>query len=297
MASEGALHLNNSNFLQIHTKYYNELLESQEMSDVTLACDGHEIGAHKTIISASSLFFREVIQKSKHPNPYIYLKGISKETLESILKFIYNGEVTARSANLENLVDAGNELKIEGLMEERSKTNEKRKFSTKKEENVVTSKPKEINISDFNIADFVKIEQYEILEHEEETDDKRGDIVIGDSNKSVSRSDNKEEQEGEIDDNNKTVGRSNNKEELAGEVAKRMVAIFDEHSVKQYECTVCHKKQKEKFKMKMHVETHLEGFCHTCEFCGMVKKTTRALQLHVYNQHTSSKSGKADVTA
>ena len=290
--------MNNSNFLQVHTKYYNELLESQEMSDVTLACDGYEIGAHKTIISASSLFFREVIQKSKHPNPYIYLKGISKETLDAIIKFIYNGEVTARSANLENLVDAGNELKIEGLMEERSKTNEKRKFSTKKKtENVVASIQKEINNSDFNIADFVKIEHYEILEHEKETGDKHGVKVIGNINEAVSGSDNKEEQEGEIDDNNKTVGRSNNKEELAGEVAKRMVAIFDEHSVKQYECTVCHKKQKEKFKMKMHVETHLEGFSHTCEFCGMVKKTTRALQLHEYNKHTSSKSGKADVTA
>ena len=291
--------MNNSNFLQIHTKYYNELLESKEMSDVTLACDGYEIRAHKTIISASSLFFREVIQKSKHPNPYIYLKGVSKETLEAILKFIYNGEVTARSSNLENLVDAGNELKIEGLMEERSKTNEKRKFSTKKKtENVVASIQKEINNSDFNIADFVKIEHYEILEHEKETGDKHGIKVIGDNNEAVSGLDNKEEQEGEIDYNNKTVGRSNNNEKLAGEVAKRMVEIYDEEeSMKQYKCTVCHKKQKEKFKMKMHVETHLEGFSHTCKFCGMVKKTTRALQLHEYNKHTSSKSGKADVTA
>ena len=276
MSSEDTLHLSNSNLIQTHTKFYNELLESQEMSDVTLACDGYEIGAHKTIVSASSLFFREVIRKSKHPNPYIYLKGVSKETLEAILKFIYNGEVTARSANLENLVNVANELKIEGLMEENSKKTEMTIFSTEnKEKELNDSQPREMDNSNLNIADFVKIEPYEIMEDEEENGDKQ-EVV---------------------DDNNKAVGRSNNKEELAEEVAKRMVEIIGVQGVRQYECLVCHKKQEAKIKMKMHVETHLEGFTHTCKFCGVIKKTTRALQLHVYNQHTRSKSGKAEVTA
>ena len=276
MSSEDTLHLSNSNLIQTHTKFYNELLESQEMSDVTLACDGYEIGAHKTIVSASSLFFREVIRKSKHPNPYIYLKGVSKETLEAILKFIYNGEVTARSANLENLVNVANELKIEGLMEENSKKTEMTIFSTEnKEKELNDSQPREMDNSNLNIADFVKIEPYEIMEDEEENGDKQ-EVV---------------------DDNNKAVGRSNNQEELAEEVAKRMVEIIGVQGVRQYECLVCHKKQEAKIKMKMHVETHLEGFTHTCKFCGVIKKTTRALQLHVYNQHTRSKSGKAEVTA
>ena len=265
MSSEDTLHLSNSNLIQTHTKFYNELLESQEMSDVTLACDGYEIGAHKTIVSASSLFFREVIRKSKHPNPYIYLKGVSKETLEAILKFIYIGQVTARSANLENLVDVGNELQIEGLMEEKLKT------SRKKNEDLKESQPKEMENLDVNIADFVKIEPYETMEHEEETGDEQG-----------------------VNDNDDAGGRSNNQAELAEEIAKRMVEIADEEGVKQYDCLVCHKKQKEKAKMKMHVETHLKGFSHTCKFCGKVTKTTGALQLHVYRQHTRPKSGKAD---
>ena len=270
MDSDGALQLSNSSYLENQKRFYNELLESQEMSDVTLACDcdGYEIGAHKTIISASSLFFREVIRKSKHPNPYIYLKGVSKEVLEALLKFIYKGEVTVRSAILQNLVDVGSELQIEGLMEEKLKTNEK---TRKKEEDVIESQLKEIDNSDFNIADFVKIEPYDILEHEQENCDKHG----------------------VVDADNDSVGRSDNKEELAGEIAKRMVEIFDEQGVKQYECIVCHKKQSHKIKMKMHVETHLEGFSHTCKFFGLVKKTTSALQLHVYNQHSRSKSGKA----
>merc|ERR1740123_2972133 len=117
MDPDVALQLTNSGYLENQTRYYNELLESQEMSDVTLACDGYEVGAHKTIISGSSRFFKEVIRKSKHVNPYIYIKGVSKETLETVLKFIYVGEATARTDNLEKLVDAGNELKVFGLME------------------------------------------------------------------------------------------------------------------------------------------------------------------------------------
>ena len=274
--------MSNSNFLQNQAKYYNELLASQEMSDVTLACDGYEVGAHKTIISAASPFFRKIIRKSRNLNPYIYLKGVSQESLEALLKFIYNGEATARSENLENLVDVGNELQIVGLMEEKSKTqkrasNEKENLSTETKKKD-TTKPKakdEENDLDFNIADFVKIEPYETEREVEESDD------IIDKQKIV-------------DGNDETVGESNNQEELEGEIAKRMNMIVDEHSLKRYECMVCQKKQKCKTKMKMHVETHLEGFSHKCKFCEMVKKTRKALQLHVWDQHTRSKTGTED---
>ena len=57
------------------TKFYNELFEKQELTDVILACDdGFQIGVHRTIISASSLFFREVIMNSNNTNSFIYLK-------------------------------------------------------------------------------------------------------------------------------------------------------------------------------------------------------------------------------
>ena len=272
MASNGALHLSNSKYLENQTKYYNELLETQELSDVTLACSGYEIGAHKTVLSASSLFFREIIRKSKHPSPYIYLKGVSKESLEAVLEFIYKGEVTARAENLENLVDAGNELQIVGLMEEKSKTpknapsRQKNFPSVTEKKDLVETKQMDKSNLDFNIAEFVKVESFE--------KDEENDI--------------REEQEN-VNDNNDPVAVSNNQNELAEEVAKRILVKYDEHSLKQYECSVCRKIQKCKTKMKMHIETHLEGFSHQCKFCGMVKKTTRALQLHVWDQHTRTK--------
>ena len=104
-AAVRSLLLSNNEYLQNQARFYSDLLESQELTDVTLACDGYQVRAHRTVISASSLFFRDVIKNSKHQNPFIYLKGLSKETLESMLQFIYAGEATVLTENLERLIE------------------------------------------------------------------------------------------------------------------------------------------------------------------------------------------------
>ena len=100
------------------TNFYNSLFEKQELTDVTLACDdGFQIKAHRTIISASSLFFREAIMNSNNTNPFFYLKGVNQESLQSLLEFIYEGETVVKIEKVDDLVAIGNELKILGIME------------------------------------------------------------------------------------------------------------------------------------------------------------------------------------
>ena len=100
------------------TKFYNELFEKQELTDVTIACDdGFQIKAHRTIISASSLFFREVIMNSNNTSPFFYLKGVNQENLQSLLEFIYEGETVVKTEKVDDLVAIGNDLKILGIME------------------------------------------------------------------------------------------------------------------------------------------------------------------------------------
>ena len=70
---------------------FRELKEEKTQFDVTLACDDdHQIEAHKIILSAGSQFFSNILRKSKHPNPFIYLKGIKRVQLEYIIEFLYN---------------------------------------------------------------------------------------------------------------------------------------------------------------------------------------------------------------
>jgi len=51
----------------------------------------------------------------KHPNPYIYLRGVSYSDLVSILDFIYNGEVNVAQEDLNSFLAVAEELQIKGL--------------------------------------------------------------------------------------------------------------------------------------------------------------------------------------
>merc|ERR1719510_1705110 len=64
-------------------------------------------------------FFQNHIQTTndahKHPNPYIYLRGVSYSDLVSILDFIYNGEVNVAQEDLNSFLAVAEELQIKGL--------------------------------------------------------------------------------------------------------------------------------------------------------------------------------------
>jgi len=101
----------------IFNKEFDSLRKTGDFFDVTLACEDHEISAHKLVLSASSEFFKALLRKHKHDHPLIYLKGVRFQDLQSILDFIYTGETEVSEGNLETLLATGGELRIKGLTE------------------------------------------------------------------------------------------------------------------------------------------------------------------------------------
>jgi broad-like protein len=86
---------------------FRELREDSDFFDVTLATSDsgmRSLQAHKVILSACSNFFKQMLrQQSKvhtHPNPLIYLRGVSYKDLLSVLDFIYHGEVNVAQVSL-----------------------------------------------------------------------------------------------------------------------------------------------------------------------------------------------------
>jgi len=67
-------------------------------------------------LSSFSSFFKEILLQDDHPKPYIYLKGISYPILQSILDYIYQGEVNVAKEELENFLSVTAELQIKGLV-------------------------------------------------------------------------------------------------------------------------------------------------------------------------------------
>ena len=112
----GLYQIKNSDLFQNVFQLFDDLRGSDEIFDVTLACDDYTVQAHKVILSASSTFFREVIRSSKHPIPYIYLKGVGRNHLKSIVDYIYTGEAQIPYEDIKSFIACATELKISGLM-------------------------------------------------------------------------------------------------------------------------------------------------------------------------------------
>ena len=95
---------------------FTSLREDREFSDVTLVCeDGHQLEAHKVILVASSAFFLNLLKKSRHPHPLIYMKGVKYRDLQAMIDFLYVGEANIFQENLESFLAIAEELKLKGL--------------------------------------------------------------------------------------------------------------------------------------------------------------------------------------
>ena len=92
-----------------------ELREEKDFFDVTLACDDNQLQAHKVILSACSSFFRNILRRNPHQHPLLYLKGVKYSELQSILNFMYVGEVNVAQEDLNSFLAAAEDLRVKGL--------------------------------------------------------------------------------------------------------------------------------------------------------------------------------------
>ena len=69
------------------------LRTESDFTDVTLVCKDQEFQAHKLILSASSTFFKTMLQRTtKQADPIIFMRGVEGKDLEAVVDFIYFGE-------------------------------------------------------------------------------------------------------------------------------------------------------------------------------------------------------------
>ena len=94
-----------------------EMFLRRQFADVTLVSDDMvPFPAHRTVLSSSSNLLRCLFEVTDEPRQVLFLKGVSQLHLQSILKFIYLGETSVRTDQLEDFSAAAKELGIEKLM-------------------------------------------------------------------------------------------------------------------------------------------------------------------------------------
>lgn len=130
---------------QTHTSdAFQGLIEDPEFADVTLACEeDKQIAAHKLILSASSPFFRTILQKNLHQKPLIFLDGVKHRELVAIIDFIYQGKTEVSADGIEEFMRVGRKLKIRGL-EVEAKSEDKNEIKNSNLEDLATTSSQKV---------------------------------------------------------------------------------------------------------------------------------------------------------
>ena len=98
------------------TLAFRDLREDKVFTDVTLACEDDQlVEAHKVVLISSSPFFKSLLQRNKHPHPWIYMRGLESKDLVAIIDFLYHGEANVYQENLDSFLAIAEELQLKGL--------------------------------------------------------------------------------------------------------------------------------------------------------------------------------------
>ncbi|KAG5878844.1 hypothetical protein JTB14_018983 [Gonioctena quinquepunctata] len=94
---------------------FRHLRDEEDFVDVTLACDGCSFTAHKVVLSACSPYFKRLLKANPCKHPIVILRDVQQKDMESLLRFMYNGEVHIGQEHLTDFLKTAQMLQVRGL--------------------------------------------------------------------------------------------------------------------------------------------------------------------------------------
>jgi len=88
---------------------------------------------------------------------------------------------------------------------------------------------------------------------------------------------------GVLDHSGMQVGLQDGNKDFATTISEVLAYNPD---TKLWECAICGRSNSDKNQIRRHAEVHFKGFIHTCPYCGVEKKTSTALRVHIHRFHT-----------
>ena len=263
-----------NDFQQNIATNYRDLRESSDFSDVTLVCEeDQQVEAHRVILSACSPFFMNILKKTKHIHPMIYMRGLKTKDLLAIVDFIYRGETNIFQDDLDGFLAIADELQLKGLSGGDSKD----------DSNDVDTKPQELVSKQMPIlgSKTTKLEEKIVRNLDREF---LPNIVQEIQNHEISDIQSyKEETDRFMNSSITSMVSVYNHDELDGQIASMTTKTDGKWS-----CKVCGKVARDKTNISQHIEAnHIEGVSHPCDQCGKVSRSRHALAYHVYASHKS----------
>ena len=232
------------------------------LHDVTLVSDDYKhIPAHKLVLSASSEFFRNILQQTKHPQPLLCLDGVHSTVLQNVLDYVYAGEVRIYQEDLDRFLNVAQKLKLEGLNGQDAEEGDEN------QEEIINADrelPGKTEITQFNQS---LTATYQTPKQ----------TPLPTSNKG----------QGKILALNDSFNLEEHKEKL-----NEQVLTNEDRSVT---CKICGKTSQPNQKnlslarsnMRIHVEIHFEGLSYPCQFCDKTFRYANSLACHKSSKHKS----------
>ena len=230
------------------SKTFSALRTEEDFQDVTLvSADQQQVSAHKVVLSACSKYFKNILQQNRHSNPLLCLDGVTSSELQSVLDYIYQGEVQVYQENLDRFLAVAERFQLEGLMNLPD--------TNKQEENV-----------------YQTLEELMSPTPTQSSGERRGYSQVKSSTV-------KTETSAIVNIDEDTAS---NIEEVDAKIAENILKESDG----TFTCLLCGKSgSKRKDNLKKHVETHLEGLSFPCPYCGKIFRSRNALQIHNSRHH------------
>ena len=230
------------------SKTFSALRTEEDFQDVTLvSADLQQVSAHKVVLSACSKYFKNILQQNRHSNPLLCLDGVTSSELQSVLDYIYQGEVQVYQENLDRFLAVAERFQLEGLMNLPD--------TNKQEENV-----------------YQTLEELMSPTPTQSSGERRGYSQVKSSTV-------KTETTAIVNIDEDTAS---NIEEIDAKIAENILKNSDG----TFSCLLCGKSgSKKKDNLKKHVETHLEGLSFPCPYCGKIFRSRNALQIHNSRHH------------
>jgi len=292
---------------------FRELRDDKDFFDITLACDDEQIQAHKVILSACSPFFRNVLRRNPHQHPLLYLKGVKYTDLQSVLNFMYHGEVNVAQDELNSFLAVAEDLRVKGLTQNQSQrenpSHESRKPSSKPSqhikstprppdrENIPTMKrprPPSYTIDNDDIQEIVPVKSEPsdpiptpIIQHQP------APVIMPPpapvdlySPQPVSQADQTMAMTYQEENYEDYTQYGEEYNDSVGMDTENKGSLPVQESSHGFQCLLCGVVMKQMRNFKRHyMDKHTEQESHVCRFCNKIYKSKRSMETHQYAYH------------
>jgi len=274
------LHIRWNDFEGTIKAEFKELRDNDDFFDVTLACEQHQIKAHKVILSSFSPFFKTMLKRHQHEHPLIYLKGIKYSDAVHVINFMYYGEVDVVESDIDSFLAVAKELQVKGL--------------SPSENNLVKTGVKEVITPEHGVDPSFVVDLPPSSENVFQTHSQSVvEDVVG--VRSLMGPEIKEEVRGFSGFENYMGNDDFIDSWEPGAASNDDLERFMSSVGSKWKCNICNKIMDVRYSMRRHITTHLPGQQVTCPYCNIVLKNASTLISHKSQKHPHVESGKFEL--